>query len=123
MKALASLKEVASGRRGRSSTGREATIERSSTKDVDEQIAQLLDTVEGDARPPHLPAGDHVAHGPSPAPAGSRKQPRLSGTSGPTLAERLLRLFRRGWNDVSSAVTYILLGTTLGILIGGLLGR
>jgi hypothetical protein len=71
---------------------------------VDEQIAHLLETVE-------------------PAPAGGREQPRLGGSSGPTVYAEVLRRFRWQWHDIRSNVTYILLGAAAGILIGALLGR
>lgn len=71
---------------------------------VDEQIAHLLETIE-------------------PAPAGSREQPRLVGSAGPTAYAELLRRFRWQWHDVRSSATYILLGAAVGILIGALLGR
>jgi hypothetical protein len=99
VKALASLKELAPGRRARPSTpGRDASAEY-----VDEQIAQLLETIEADARAPHVPERESAATKPPPTP--------------------VLHRLRGRWEDVCSGVAYLLLGTVIGILIGALIGR
>jgi hypothetical protein len=124
VKGLGSLKELASGRRARLSTpGREETVERPSAEYVDEQIAQLLETIEGDARAPQVLTRDEAARERPPAPAVSRKRPRPPRASGPTVSERLLGRVDWGWDQARSVATYILLGTAVGIVIGVLIGR
>jgi hypothetical protein len=123
VKGLGSLKELASGRRARSSTTGRDEVEHSSAEYVDEQIAQLLETIEGDARAPQVLTRDEAARERPPAPAVSRKRPRPPRASGPTVSERLLGRLDWGWDQARSVATYILLGTAVGIVIGVLIGR
>jgi hypothetical protein len=110
VKGLGSLKELASGRRARLSTpGREETVERSSAEYVDEQIAQLLETIEDDARAPQVLRDDPVRE-------------RLAPESGPAAPPRLRRRHWR-WDALRSVATYILLGAAGGALIATLLVR
>ena len=124
MRALADLKELASSGRAMWSTpSREAEIERSSAEHVDEQIAHLLETIEADTPTRHVLERDEAADERPPAPAGSRKQPRLVVSSGPTVSARLLSRFPWRWHPARSDVAFILLGAAAGVLLGTLLGR